>query len=467
MSQWDLGEPTPDSRFYFPAGNHTTHIYFPMGRHGGVPVDDGPAEDPPTLPEWMTDPLSPYNAGVPSFQPQGPPFPPQDIPFPPRTQSEPQGTPILPFLPSDDGWLDEPLTPRTTARPRRPRWLAAVAFVLASLLAVAGVMYALAGVGSSAKPAPTGHAAAGDTGAGRNGAGQSAPVTLAGAMAILANYTSVNNTANTQESDTLLGTYETQSSFALDAAFYQEEKAERSKPYPAVTPTQDKFYIPLEGAAYPHWFVAQVTNVALTARTVIGTEYLVFLQAAAGAAWKDVIEPYVPEGGTAPRIALDAKGYATTVQPSAGGYAVAPGQIAAVTAESLDGTGAVRNPGNLADFLDEASWQTKLPATVTITDRHTPYAGGFFGLRTAGGGALLFYTESAQLTITPPHGQTVRLTIPGFYNGAQRLTQAGLAYLEQFATYDPPRSGTAQSGTAQSGTALPVIADYSGITARN
>src|ERR1700677_3412682 len=111
MSQWDFGEPTTEPRFYFPAGHNTTRVYFPTGRHGDVPVDDGRAENPPTLPEWMTDPLSPYNAGVPSFQPQGAPFPPQDIPFPPtppRAQSQ-SGTPVPPL---------------TAPRPRRPNWLA-------------------------------------------------------------------------------------------------------------------------------------------------------------------------------------------------------------------------------------------------------------------------------------------------------------------------------------------------------
>lgn len=187
------------------------------------------------------------------------------------------------------------------------------------------------------------------------GQGLVAPVTLAGARAILANYSAVNNTANTRESDALLGTYETQSSFALDSALYQVEKAEKTGPYPAFEPTRAKFYIPLEKAAYPHWFAAQVTNVTLGAtRKVIGTEYLVFRQAAAGTPWKDVVEPYVPKGETASQIALDAKGYATAIGWEAGGLAVTPTQIASVTTQSLDGAGPVRNPGNLADFKDAA-----------------------------------------------------------------------------------------------------------------
>ena len=80
-----------------------------------------------------------------------------------------------------------------------------------------------------------------------------------------------------------------------------------------------------------------------------------------------------------------------------------------------------------------------------------------FGLRTADGGALLFYTDAAELTLAPPPGNVLRLTIPGFYSSGQALSRAGIGYLEQFATYVP----------AHGGTGLRVIADYSGITSRN
>ena len=80
-----------------------------------------------------------------------------------------------------------------------------------------------------------------------------------------------------------------------------------------------------------------------------------------------------------------------------------------------------------------------------------------FGLRTADGGALLFYTDAAELTLTPPQGEVMHLSVPGFYSSGQALTTAGLRYLEQFVTYVPARGGAG----------LRVIADYSGITSRN
>ena len=61
------------------------------------------------------------------------------------------------------------------------------------------------------------------------------------------------------------------------------------------------------------------------------------------------------------------------------------------------------------------------------------------------------------MTITPPAGSTLQLTVPGFYSPTQALSEAGLSYLEQFAAYDPPAGG----GTPR------VVADYSGITGKN
>ena len=137
--------------------------------------------------------------------------------------------------------------------------------------------------------------------------------------------------------------------------------------------------------------------------------------------------------------------------------AVAPARIPGLTADSLDGAGPLPDPGNLADRLDLGFWRAKLPAA-SISGRHAPASDGqVFGLRTTDGGALLFYTDAAELTLTPPPGNVLRLTIPGFYSPGQALSRAEVGYLEQFATYVPARGGSG----------LKVIADYSGITSRN
>ena len=115
--------------------------------------------------------------------------------------------------------------------------------------------------------------------------------------------------------------------------------------------------------------------------------------------------------------------------------AAAPGQLAGLTAASLDGTGSavsVPAPGGLADRRDQKFWQTKLrnatvtdaPAPATGTGTGTGTVGHTFALLTTNGGALVFYTDSAELTIIPPTGSGLRLTVPGFYSPADPLTRA-------------------------------------------
>jgi hypothetical protein len=384
----------------------------------------------------------------------------------------PRGPAFAPGGPGGGNWPDQSWPPRLAAKPRRPRWLVPGTAVLAAVLA-AGMTYVLVGTGThgaaansadGARSAATAqHAAAtGRPAAGRPAAKASQPtaptpqppVSMAGAKAVLAGYATANNRSNAKMSDSLLGTYESGSSYALDAGFYRAERGAKSAPYPAFTPAQAQFYIPREAAAYPHWFAALATNVGLAKGSRdLGIEYLVFTQAAPGAPWKDADEPYVPKGGAAATIALDADGLATAVAPGASGLALTPATISTVTARSLDGAGPVTNPGNLADFEDQAFWRRTLPKDTAVSVRHSPTNGPVFGLRTTDGGALLFYTDAAETRLTAPRGQTMRLKIAGFYDG-KRLTTANVGYLEQFATYDPPQGTTGPR----------VVADYSGIT---
>ena len=191
-------------------------------------------------------------------------------------------------------------------------------------------------------------------------------------------------------------------------------------------------------------------------------EYLLFTQQAAGGPWHDAVEPYLIAGASAPRIAVGADGLATAVSPDTLTVAVEPAQLPAATAASLDGTAnpSGQPPGNLADVSDQRFWQGKLPGG-TVTDAHTAAtgtAGQEFALQTADGGALVFYTDAAQVTLTPPAGTMLHLTVPGFFSPGQGLSQARMSYLEQFAAYDPP---------AGAGQAPSVVADYSGITGTN
>jgi hypothetical protein len=281
---------------------------------------------------------------------------------------------------------------------------------------------------------------------------------MAQAQAVLAGYTAANNTANAQRNSTLLATVETGSSYAIDAGLYRQQQAAGTAPYPPFSPVQATYYIPAsEPPAGPHWFVAQVAN-AFTAspQKVASYEYLLFTQSAGGT-WQDTAEPYLASAASAPRIKTGTDGLASAVSPDTASLAVAPAQLPAATAA---GQLAPASPGALADRADQQAFQAKVPGG-TVTDTRTPAAGADgreFALRTADGGALVFYTDTARLTITPQPGTPLHLTVPGLYSSQQPLTQATVAYLEQFAAYDPP---------ANAGTTPRIIADYSGITGKN
>ena len=144
-------------------------------------------------------------------------------------------------------------------------------------------------------------------------------------------------------------------------------------------------------------------------------EYLLFTQSAPGGTWQDAIEPYLLSGAGAPRVAVGADGLATAVGPDAATVRVAPGQLPAATAAALDSTGpdwtgggqaAVAVTGNLADHADLRTWQAAVQGG-QVSDAHAPAAGADgqeFALRTADGGALVFYTDAAEITIIPPAG---------------------------------------------------------------
>ena len=87
------------------------------------------------------------------------------------------------------------------------------------------------------------------------------------------------------------------------------------------------------------------------------------------------------------------------------------------------------------------------------TPTSTRQSGRIFALKTVGGGVLVFYALTAQLTLAPPPGQTFQVGIPGFYSSSQTLTSATVDYTEQFATYIPPDQASPQ-----------ILADASGIT---
>jgi hypothetical protein len=415
------------------------------------------------------------------------------------------------WAPPDEEWAppdrepDEEW-PRDTRRPpgrapslrRRPRWVLPAAIGLAAAAVGSGVVIVTTGGTSrsasglpifSASPAMTPTpvlispgAAGSGTAAGQPSApgasppataspGMTAPgtgspaalrppITRARAQQVLAAYTTANNMANASASDSLIATVEAGSSRAIDQGIYRGQRARKSPGFPPFAPVSARYYLPLEDpASYPHWFAVRVSNAPVASPgTVTSREYIVFTQDTPGGPWLDAIEPFLAKGISPPPVALDANGYAKAVTAGPLGLAVSPAAVSAATAIARDsGTGQPSTPGNLPVDQARAAVLRQLPKGSSAVTRHAGTQERVFGLRTADGGALLFYDVAARLTVTAPAGSTLHLDIPGWTSASEGAGQLRLGYLEQFATYDPP---------AAKGTPAAVIAHYSGIFRR-
>ena len=267
-------------------------------------------------------------------------------------------------------------------------------------------------------------------------------VTLADAHQILSSYLAANNTANRLRSSSALAAIEGASSYSMDAGNYRWTQVTdpENLNYRPVTLADPDYYLPQQ-PGYPLWFAVRGTWVAGgTSTQVWSSAYLVFAQASPGARWLEIFEPNIIPGGPSIRIATDPSGNAE--QADATGLSVPPAGIQDLTARFLDGarTGLAwpGGPGYLADLAAQAFWQARLPARSTDSDRHSPSAGQVFGLRTANGGALLFFGLKATVTVA---------------DGPVAVAETH--YADQLAVYDPPGTG---SGSPE------VVADASGVT---
>ena len=326
-----------------------------------------------------------------------------------RDGAEPWPRGDRPWPPGDDGERHDQPT-------RRGRWLIPVALAVAgAAVGAAIVMFALGHSRPPARPATprtgTGSSARAAGPPAETGDADTTPLTAATARSVLAGYTAANNSANARRNAATLATVETGGSYAIDAGLYTVQAADGAAPYAAFAPVTATYYIPrAEPADGTRWFVVQVANAfSANPKKVTSTEYLLFTQAASGGRWLNAVEPYLVAGANAPQVAVSGGGLATAVSPTATSLAIAPGQLAERTATAIDGTGTgvtVADPGALADRSDQRFWRGKLP-TATVTDAHaaatgTGTAGQTFALLTTNGGALVFYTDAAELQITPP-----------------------------------------------------------------
>jgi hypothetical protein len=381
----------------------------------------------------------------------------------------------------DDSYEPEPYRPSSHRRSRRSARRSVVVTTLLLAAFAVGAAGALVHNGTiklspTANPQASATAGLGTTaGAGHgstgshSGAEQPPAITRADAEKVVSHYLQVNNEANESYSDSLLATIESGSSYTMDAGSYRFALGESDRtPYVPFELTRTSDYIPrLAQNTYPRWFVVQGSYVTMAGGKNLGSAYIVFAQDSAGAAWKDVVEPDILPGQALPQIATDSAGYAESVAADGTRLNVAPDKIGEVTAawlnrvaSSTSNTVIKDEAGNLADLDDEVFWRSgEGGPALDATDTHSVPADPVFALKTTTGGALVFYTTAAKLTLTPPDGGTISsLTIPGYYSpsSSSGLTSATVGYMEQFATYIPPAGNSDRD----------VVADISSIASR-
>ena len=182
------------------------------------------------------------------------------------------------------------------------------------------------------------------------------------------------------------------------------------------TPT---FYLP-EQAGYPHFFVVSVAQKPTSVPTITedgvtiplsGPELVLFEQASAGAPWLLAGWSNLAAGQSIPKLATDGAGYVPTVSLSDPSLVAQPDDAGPLQAAVVDDGGASAAGQAVASGpLTTGLYQ----GAVSRADELTPPQGDVyqweltgtsypeFALRTAAGGALVFYAMSFSITVAVP-----------------------------------------------------------------
>lgn len=261
------------------------------------------------------------------------------------------------------------------------------------------------------------------TGCGDSDAGASAPPALTRdqAQKVVSSYAETAGRAGNALDASLLPKVEADPQLVMDTAAVKLRKAANAKTGP-LRFSQVTVAVPRQ-SAYPRWFAASA--VSGSGKQAL-RHALLFTQQKADAPWLLTSDPF-PADAALSRIALDRDGYATAVEPSSGGLAIAPDKIAAAHASLLNGG---RRAGG-ADLIASGPKTTEAFTAlrqaesglrrddVTLVSRFEPGSPRVYALRTRDGGAVVWYvlkqneaysaTKKGKLTVT---GDLVGLAPP-------------------------------------------------------
>jgi hypothetical protein len=222
------------------------------------------------------------------------------------------------------------------------------------------------------------------------------------------------------------------------------------RPVPTYRYGQPTFYVPALDS-YSLWFVAAVVTRTTGHSRTIGTTLLLFEKRGPRLPWTVDEAPVLHE--PLPAIVRDRDGYATAVSTSDPDLLLPPNVVGATQGAVVDDgpaspAAAVLDDGPLTTGLYQAEAAQARTAAATNLDYQwllegTNYA--LFSLRTAGGGALVFYGMDLN-TITEHADPQARSPIPvpaGFRSLLRVPTEVGHKLVDadwtfEFAAVDPP-----------------------------
>jgi hypothetical protein len=258
------------------------------------------------------------------------------------------------------------------------------------------------------------------SGSGPGGSASSSPgITAAAARQVWDHYVAVSSAQTIKTGNFALAlALETGPQRAYDAATHPSLLA----PPAYQSPT---FYLP-ERSGYPRFFVVAVTQkltsgspaTAAAPASVdgaeihpFGPELMLFEQARAGASWLLGSTAKLAVGEALPKLATDSAGYIPPMTPTAATLLAQPGEVGALQAAVVDDGPASTATAAMADGqLTDGLYHGALSHAAGLTAPHgdvyqwelkgTSYPE--FALRTAAGGALVFYAMTLDTTVAVP-----------------------------------------------------------------
>ncbi|MFG2002327.1 hypothetical protein ACGFNU_24560 [Spirillospora sp. NPDC048911] len=213
-----------------------------------------------------------------------------------------------------------------------------------------------------------------------------------------------------------------------------------------------KLYVP-KLTSYPHWFVVQVPRTVKGDKKSTREAYLAFVRRGPAEGWKLSLSTLLAPKARAPRVALDAEGYATALATTDSSVLIQPRALPGIQA-----TLAAEGPDSVAAKVMKAGPFTTGYYSQTRKDRRkgkdhglvleavfvaTPFP--FFPLRTENGSGLVLYALSRNSVIKGKEKDKAKPPIPPdvahLLDGTVKGSEIHTTDIFQFAAYDPVKAG--------------------------